>query len=293
LSNGWRCAASSLARGEEVAGTASIVRAFLLLAQPGPWGVDALRDSRLPGSLGSRLEERCRQAGVRPLLIRPHGRPDQHAVRCFAAYAGAWLETTVLAGVEDVLSIDVEALGRGVSPGLARFDRPLFLVCTHGRHDACCAELGRPLAAAMCAAHPQDTWECSHIGGDRFAGNLMVLPDGVYYGRVDAASGPSIAAAPMRGELDLQHLRGRTAFPFAVQAAEWHLRSRLDVRGVGDVSLDTYSARSEVTDAVFAVGGRRWLVRVRTSQAEPTQLTCKAARLRRAPRFELLGLEPL
>lgn len=293
MSKDWRCAANSRDLGEEVVGTASTVRAFLLLAQPGPWGVDALRDSRLPGALGRQLEDRCEQAGVRPLLIRPHGRADRHAVRCFAAYSGDWLETTVLAEVEDVLSIDVEALGRGASPGLTPFTRPLFLVCTHGRHDACCAELGRPLAAAMSAVHPQDTWECSHIGGDRFAGNLMVLPDGVYYGRVDAASGPAIAAAHLRGELNLRHMRGRTAFPFAVQAAEWHLRSRLGLTRVGAVRLDTYSGRSDLTEAVFAVDGRRWLVRVRTSRAEPTQLTCKAASPRSAPRFELLDLELL
>ena len=27
-----------------------------------------------------------------------------------------------------------------------------------------------------------EVWECSHIGGDRFAGNLVLLPDSLYFG---------------------------------------------------------------------------------------------------------------
>src|SRR4029453_5830608 len=61
-----------------------------------------------------------------------------------------------------------------------------------GRHGACCAERGRPVAAALAQAHPEETWEVSHIGGDRFAGNLLVLPNGLYYGRLDP--GPALAA---------------------------------------------------------------------------------------------------
>ena len=43
----FRCAAEARARGDELAGTASTVRGFLLLEHAGPWGVDALRDARL------------------------------------------------------------------------------------------------------------------------------------------------------------------------------------------------------------------------------------------------------
>ena len=41
----FRCAAEARARGDELAGTASTVRGFLLLEHAGPWGVDALRDA--------------------------------------------------------------------------------------------------------------------------------------------------------------------------------------------------------------------------------------------------------
>lgn len=279
-----------------MAGTASTVRAFLLIQQQGPWGVDALRDCRFPDGLSAELTRRCASAKVRPLLIRRHGRQQPAGVRVFAAYADPhrpWLETSVLDDVTRVLDLDLAALGRGGSAGLARSDEPVFCVCTHGRHDACCAELGRPLVRALAQSHPDQTWECSHIGGDRFAGNLLQLPDGLYYGRVGAESGPQIAAARLTGRLDLEHLRGRAGFGFATQAAEWHLRRRLGATDVAALTLREQSVDGELTTAVFAVGEQCWRVRVGRNAAEPAQLTCRSTGLRRAWQSHLVSIDQL
>lgn len=300
MSPAFRCSADSAALAEPLAGTASTVRAFLLLEFAGPWGVDALRDGRLPAALAAELERRCGDSGVRPLLIRRHGRSRSTGVRCFGAYADPrrpWLESTTLNRADEVLDLDLDRLCEGASMGLEAHPDPLFLVCTHGRHDVCCAEQGRPIAAALSASHPGQTWECSHIGGDRFAGNILVLPDGLYYGRADRESGPRIAKTHLEGRLDLDHLRGRAGFAFATQAAEWHLRRRLDLTGTDDLRLVRQRRVRDVTEAVFAVedaqhSGDHWRVRVRTGHGEPHQLTCQAQKSRRALRFELLDLEP-
>jgi hypothetical protein len=291
----FRCAAGSVALAEPLAGTASTVRPFLLLEFPGPWGVDALRDGRLPAHTAAELDRRCARLGVRPLLIRRHGRSRTDGIRCFAAYAHPhrpWLESTTIHAAEEVLDLDLDRLSRGESVGLQEHPAPVFLVCTHGRHDACCAELGRPIAAALAASHPAQTWECSHIGGDRFAGNILVLPDGLYYGRADRASAPRIAAAHLEGHLDLDHLRGRAGFGFATQAAEWHLRRHLGLTGIGQVRLVEQSVRDDVTEVVLSVtDGARWQVRIRTTRGAPHQLTCQSERPRRPLQFELVGLE--
>jgi len=291
-----RCAVASQANHEPLFGTASTVTKFLLLEDPGPWGVDALRDARMPPALKQQLIRQSNEYGVRVLLIRRHGRATPGRLRCFAVTAGPgvrWVETTTLHEPADVLDLDLAALGAGRSLGLARHDHQLLLVCTHGRHDPCCAERGRPLAAALARSHPEQMWECSHIGGDRFAGNLVVLPDGWYYGRVEAADGPRIAAEHLAGRLDLQHLRGRVTSGFAVQAAEWHLRTKLDLTGVDAVRPLHASSRQRLVDAQFAVeGGQHWRVRVRVGRGPAEKLSCRDPELSRPPAYELLDIEP-
>jgi hypothetical protein len=293
----FRCAAGSELRHESAAGTASTVRAFLLVEHQGPWGVNALRDARLPDGLGDSLARAASAARVRPLLIRrPVRRARPDGTRVFAAFAHPsrpWLETTVLADPHELLDLDLPALGAGRSPGLTPSDASVLCVCTHGRHDACCAERGRPVAAALAEAHPEDTWEVSHIGGDRFAGNMLVLPHGLYYGRVDPVSAVTIADRHAAGELELDHLRGRSSYATAVQRAEIALRRELGETRHTAVRLLSRRQDDEVTEAVFEAGGVRWTVRVRTVRSDETfQLTCRAARDNPVPTHEVLSIEP-
>jgi hypothetical protein len=299
LSASFRCAAASLLRDEPAIGTASTVRAFLLLENPGPWGENALRDARLPDGLGDELTARASAARVRVLLIRRPGRQrPSEGIRVFAAYAHhtePWLETTVLGDIHEVHELDVEALGAGRSPGLTPQLDPLFAVCTHGRHDACCAERGRPVAAALSAQLPEHTWEVSHIGGDRFAANAVVLPHGLYYGRLDAESVLEVAAAQLAGRVSLDHLRGRSGLGMPLQYAEIALRRQLGettLAGVRFVSRTIErGAEGDVVTAVFAARGTSYAVRVRTRlSAEPQRLTCSAARDSRFVQHELLDV---
>ena len=290
----FRCAAASLARDEPSVGTASTVRAFLLVENAGPWGTDALRDARLPDEVKDGLRTRASAAGVRTLLVRRHrGAPTGPGLRVFAAYADAaapWMETATLAAPEVLLDLDLDALGRGRSPGLTPTDEPVFCVCTHGRHDACCAELGRPAVATLAAAHPEHAWEVSHIGGDRFAANLLVLPDGLYYGRVTPADAPALAATHLDGHLDLDLLRGRSGFPFPVQVAEVAVR-----RETGDTRLDAVrlvALGTDGDDSVVSldVGDASYVVRVRRTAGEREQLTCRATRDSHLTAYEVVAL---
>jgi hypothetical protein len=291
----FRCAAASLLRDETMAGTASTVRAFLLLENPGPWGEDALRDARLPDGLGDELTARATAARVRVLLIRRPGRArPTDGLRVFAAFAHhaePWMETTVLGDVHEVHDLDVEALGGGRSPGLTRHSDPVYAVCTHGRHDTCCAERGRPVAAALSARHPEHTWEVSHIGGDRFAANALVLPHGLYYGRLDPGSATEVAAAQLAGRVSLDHLRGRSGLSTTLQYAELALRRHLGETTLGGVRLMSRSTQDGVVSAVLRVRDRSYVVRVRsTMSTEQHRLTCSATRDNAFVRHELLDL---
>lgn len=303
-----RCSLASRDVDESAAGTASTVRAFVLLECAGPWGVDAVRDSRLPDEAKDWLRALTR-SGVRPLLVRRPRDRGATGVRLFAAATAApgpttgtpegrpaALWSTALDDVRDVCSLDLTGLRqRRVPPALTPDDQPLFLVCTHGRHDACCAEWGRPLAAAMRTAAPDLVWEVSHIGGDRFAPNVLVLPEGLYYGRVEPTAAATFVADHRDSLLDLDHLRGRSAYPFAVQAAEIGLRRHLGDRRVAAYDLVGHDRTERgdgavLTTAVFDVDGTRWEVHVQTRSGPPRRLTCRAVREDAPPVHTLVGV---
>jgi hypothetical protein len=161
-------------------------------------------------------------------------------------------------------------------PGLGRRrHEPLYLVCTHGKRDRCCATLGRPIADTLAALHGDDVWEISHIGGHRFAGNLVVLPDGLVYGGLDVAEAVGTVRLHQAGRLDLAHLRGRAGLPRAAQAAEVLLRRELDVDALGAVSAGQVEADAAGTSSVLLdVDGRgRWMVRVAKQPLGTSALT--------------------
>ena len=305
-----RCAERSVVLDEPMAGTASRIRRYLLIEVPGPWGVEALRDARLPDALKRELRRRSRASGVRVLLIRRvNGPRTVRQPQVFVvdvnpaqpmAFAGR------LSDVHDVLDLDVWGWRRETSvghevrerheahTGLERHSEALILVCTHGRHDPCCAERGRPVVRALSEAYPEQTWECSHMGGDRFAGNLLCLPDGVVYGRVTPGDAPTIAREYVAGRIDLAHLRGRGSYPFAVQAAEWHLRTELGLTGVRELLLTGHDVDGRDVTAVFTTtSGATWSVQVRITHAPPRRLTCHAENAFAAPQFQLLHVNRL
>jgi len=287
-----RCAVRSALLDEPMAGTASQVRRYLLLEMPGPWGVEALRDARLPADLKRGLRRRSRASRVRVLLIRRFrvrtvSRPRVFVVDTNPAQPAAWEGRLI--DLYEALDLDAWSATADPSGGLTRRGEPLFLVCTHGRHDPCCAERGRPVARALSAAYPEQTWECSHMGGDRFAGNLLCLPHGISYGRVTAEDAAAIAGGYLLGRLDLAHLRGRGSYPFAAQAAEWHLRAKLGLTGVNDLVLTGHHIDLPDVTTVFATAaGGSWSVQMRISDAPPQRLTCHATRMLEPPRFQLL-----
>jgi Sucrase/ferredoxin-like len=224
-----RCSVRALARGDSGIATASPAQRWLLIEQPGPWGVDALRQSRFDAAVAPALAARARAEGVRVLLVRRPGDRLADSRRRWAYVDGRPGHEGMWWSVRDRDADLVEAPWDG-SVGEPS-SGPAYLVCAHGGHDACCALRGRPLARSMPA---DDVWECSHLGGDRFAANVLVLPHGFYYGQVPD-DGAVLVAAHARGRVALPWLRGRSGCPPAVQAAQHTARGQLGLLGVDDL----------------------------------------------------------
>ena len=292
------CSAVSLARAEPMQATASIVRNWVLVEQPGAWGPEALGQSGIPAGVAMALAARAAEHRFRILLLRRPERPDDGSRHCFVAHSGRrarWIEERVVSDLDELLEADFSPLREGRPMGFGeRRRRPLYLVCTNGRHDPCCANLGRPVARALQQGSEADSvWECSHFGGDRFAGNLVCLPHGLYFGRLGPNDAQRVVEGCERGVIDLEHYRGRAGEPFAAQAAEFFLRRREGLVGVDD--LDRTALRrlgDDVVEVTFArPGAGSYGVRVRVEAASDARpLSCHAGTEERPPTYSLLEM---
>ena len=225
----------SEAAAEPLAGTASTIRHWLLVEHAGPWGRDPLRDGRMPAQAAASLRDIERISGARVLLIRrTNGARAVGGVTCFAAdTAEPWLGRIRLDRIEETAGLDPRSRA-----AFETVTDPLIVVCTHGRRDPCCAELGRPLAIATSAAFPALTWESSHVGGDRFAANLVAFPHGLYFGRVKPEEGPPLVQALTEGRITLTRFRGRSSHPTYVQSADLAVRTALDIDDVEGTKIE-------------------------------------------------------
>jgi hypothetical protein len=218
------CSDQSLARNDPMYGTASAGVDWLMLELAGPWGISAFLQSPtiIEPQLGRAIVRRAEAAGMRIAAIRRHGRrSSEPRWRWFVAHSRVGEETLHHGEVGDpreYLDLALDGSDGQVVAG------PLVAVCAHGKHDQCCAVRGRGAVAAITAQYPELTWECSHLGGDRFAATMLVLPEGLCYGHVDAADPPDLVRLYLDGRVDNALLRGRTSLPHAVQAAQYFAR---------------------------------------------------------------------
>jgi hypothetical protein len=264
------CSSRSLALGEPLAATASEASAWLLIEQPGAWGRKALRESRLDPRVGAELERRAKELGIKALLIKRPGRGEREVDRRTVLLGrsdqgAAWLEQAAAGDEAALLELDLERLAAGGAGHGEPVAGPVYLVCTNGRRDACCASLGRPVAAALAAARPGQVWECSHVGGHRFAANVVCLPDGVWYGRLTPADALLVANGYERGRLHLAHLRGRSSFPVAAQAADALVRARDRLDALDALVLERCEASNGGAVVRFRAPSGRVEVEVRST----------------------------
>jgi hypothetical protein len=277
------CSDISRENDEPLGATASRIDRWLLVEYRGLWSSDALAGSGLSDQVKARLRE---LRGVHPrtrlLLIR---RPDRRHHRTLAVYVADSRQ-----GHERLARMDIarhEDL-RGIDPwaDASQVDDPLFLACTHGKHDACCARYGRPLFEALSEqVGAESAWQCTHVGGDRFAANAVCLPHGVYYGRLERDEVPVLVDEYLAGRIALAHYRGRSCWPFAVQAAERRIRAEEGLTGLDDLSLDAVEESGDRWTVSFATREGLREVEVVEELGELTQLTCNAEAAKRPLRY--------
>lgn len=269
----FRCSGASVRETEPMAGSAPTETEWLLVEHAGPWGHRALEESRLPEPVRTHL------AGLdlRVQLIRRHGGESGPGVRVFHVVLGTapQVRTAVLDDAAGLLGpIAWES-----------YDGPLWLVCTNGRRDLCCAELGRPVTAALVARWPEATWETTHLGGHRFAATLLALPSGIALGRLDPSSAVAAVAELEAGRLPRGAVRGRVGLPGAAQVAELHLRADLELDALDAVAVSSVDGGRVSLEA----RGTTYVVEVVRTMSEPLRQSCADRRTKPAPVYAVTG----
>jgi hypothetical protein len=208
-------------------------RAWLLVEHPGPWPhepAEAVQPAPLDAVVASAVA-----LGVRVQLIRSPGSAGRgRAGAARAVFAGwvagsePWLRRGSVTGGSawpDGLDLARLAAGEPVTFG-SPVGEPVFLVCGHAQRNACCARFGGPLAVELAARYPGQVYQTTHVGGHRFAANLVILPHGLYYGPVSAELATAAISAYERGAVEVGRYRGRAGQPRSVQEAEYELLTR-------------------------------------------------------------------
>jgi hypothetical protein len=289
------CAEVSVEHAEPLSATASRVEHWVLVEYSGYWPYDPLDATIFAGGLRAHLTRQLeRLPRSRLLLVKQPGRARRGHVRLVYGTSRereSRFRALTLDRHPDLLGLDLAAALLGEAPPVGEpLEHPLLLVCTHGKRDRCCARYGQPLCAALHQRAPEGwVWQASHVGGDRFAGNLVCLPEGLYFGRLDRPAAERVLARYLEGGIELDAYRGRSCHAFAVQAAERAVRERAGLTGFHDVRV--LGARRLASDewrvrVLAELSGEVHEVDVGVELGPEELLTCRSPAPKRPRLFE-------
>lgn len=233
------CADRSREVDEPMVGTATHAQTWFILEYAATWSAKATEDNDLPAPVQDRLNTLLAEAPLSRVQFIRRTRAAG-GVRFYVAHTADTAQKLYrfdLPSHESLVDLDLEPVLAGLpeaDPFLS--SEPLYLVCVNGRRDPCCAKYGSALHRALATYAGDAVWQTTHVGGHRFAPTLLTLPDGVIYGRLTPEDAGSFVAATTRGQLTLEHMRGRSCYDSLTQAAEIMLR-----RQTG--GLDTHAYR--------------------------------------------------
>lgn len=211
------CSEISSAAGEGLLGTAPRVDFWLLIEYPNQWARDPVVDNELPETVNEwmqNLTATLKEEGRFPRIqfIR-QSRAIGKERQIFLCRNGE-LRSCTLTSYSELPNLDLD---RDLS---APLDSNLYFVCTHGTRDLCCSRFGLAAWRELQDLSSGRAWQSSHLGGHRYAPNVLVLPHGRLYGRVHKVDVPVFFETVEKGEIPLNHLRGRSEFFKEAQACE-------------------------------------------------------------------------
>jgi len=243
--------------GVPLVGTATRGDIWFLIEYSGRWGAKAFVESNIADDVKDYLLGLAHpDYEVRILLIKQTESRQREGITFFIGQTNdkePCLYEYHLKSYSQILDLNLSPLGerKPIESDHIRHD-PLFLVCTNGIRDKCCAVYGPDVYESMKAEAGEDVWQSSHIGGHNQAPIMLFFPYGVNYGHASPSEARRLVQAYQSGEVVLHHYRGRVCYEPHLQAAEnfWRVQK-------GDLSLIGLRI-----DDVEVLGENEWKVTV-------------------------------
>ena len=210
------CSQICLEANEPLAGTAVQVDVWIILEYRRAWQAKALKDNALNAATNTWIDQTVTAFKDKGLVARPQfiRRPQRsEGIALFVAQQGKLYGLTV-EDEQALQKLDLVSLGLPVVVG------PQYFVCTNAKRDLCCAKFGRPTFAALHKLVPDRTWQTTHVGGHRYAPNILALPEANMYGRVMETDVAQFLSYTEHKQVALKFLRGNTAYSKLAQCAE-------------------------------------------------------------------------
>lgn len=206
MKSNFFCSDNSRQLGEELIGSATNNKTYILIECPQPWMSETWNSKWVPDNLRVLVEEwKKARLPIKFLLIANNlsHKVDSTTVLIFEQKDGlsdGYIKQEFqLTNIEQVAGFLKRWL-KGITLNAQRISTVTrdILVCTHGSHDMCCARYGNPFYAQAQDVISQSSlnnvriWKSTHFGGHRFAPTIIDLPEGRYYGNLDQESFKSI-----------------------------------------------------------------------------------------------------
>lgn len=217
-------------------GSAPYYRYLLLIEINEPYAKDALSGSTLPDEIKEHLQTQADLLGDTKVLLIKNKQYEKGEIRCFFVDNVARIPIVYAHTVTTYhgLLFDWLSFMRNTTP----HTKPMYLVCTNGKRDKCCAKFGLPIYENLGSQVPSNqVWECSHFGGHRLAPTLITLPNNLCYGNLNLPDLPHLIKATEQQQVWLPKLRGRCAYTATQQAADYFLRQQLQITQFADLQL--------------------------------------------------------
>jgi hypothetical protein len=235
------CADSSRQAEEDIIGSGTNYQTYILVECRPPWAAEAFDSKYIPQNLKDLVGEiKLAKLSVRFLLINSGQLKSTKDTKLLIYERERdWLSNGYrrkefnVEAIEQVATVVRQYLN-DEAPDCeseeSEINQPRdILVCTHGRHDKCCAKYGNPFYFQSLATISHlglsnvRLWQTSHFGGHRFAPTAIDLPDGRYYGVLDRESFESILTRAGDIKCLNKVYRGWGILPTSIQALEREL----------------------------------------------------------------------